>query len=91
MIWLTDENAAVDGKKIKLIAQDPIFGPMDKEFLEYMGFEIMETPKAFEFIDEHSFVYAIHCYWNIYDEISKGPRPAVLIGNDLEGVGQFDM
>ena len=56
-----------------------------------MGFEIVENPKAFELIDEHSLVYAIHCYWNIYDEISKGPVPAVLIGNDLEEVGQHDL
>ncbi|KFY38297.1 hypothetical protein V495_06655 [Pseudogymnoascus sp. VKM F-4514 (FW-929)] len=68
---------------IPVIAQDPAFSPLDTEFLQTLGIEVLESPAGFEVIDEYSLVYAIHCYPIVYDHVGKKGPPAVLIGNDL--------
>lgn len=69
---------------LQLIAQDPVFGPCDKSFLNSLGFKVVESPGGFESVDEDTLVYAVHCHEEIYEEISKMTRPAIMIGNDLE-------
>ncbi|KFY23277.1 hypothetical protein V493_05964 [Pseudogymnoascus sp. VKM F-4281 (FW-2241)] len=75
-----------------VIAQDPAFSPLDKEFLQSLGCEVLESPEGFDLINGDSLVYAIHCYPIVYDEVGKKGPPAVLIGNDLERLihGQID-
>lgn len=67
-----------------MVAQDPVFGACDKAFLEFLGFRVVESPGAFEAIDGESLVYAVHCHEEIYEEIAKVERPAVMVGNDIE-------
>lgn len=67
-----------------MVAQDPVFGPCDKSFLDSLGFQIVENPSAFEAIDGDTLVYAVHCHEEIYEEIAKANRPAIMIGNDME-------
>jgi hypothetical protein len=69
--------------EIPVIAQDPAFSLLDKEFLQSLGFKVFESPEGFDLIDSSSLVYAIHCYPVVYDEVGKKGPPAVLIGNDL--------
>lgn len=66
-----------------MIAQDPAFSPLDKEFLQSLDFEVLESPNGFDLINTSSLVYAIHCYPTVYDQVGKKGPPAVLIGNDL--------
>ncbi|KFZ12901.1 hypothetical protein V502_06876 [Pseudogymnoascus sp. VKM F-4520 (FW-2644)] len=68
---------------IPVIAQDPAFSPLDNEFLQSLGFEVLQSPEGFDLINENSLVYAIHCYPIVYDQVGKKGPPAVLIGNDL--------
>lgn len=68
---------------IPVIAQDPAFSPLDKEFLHSIGFEVLQSPEGFDAINTNSLVYAIHCYPIVYDHVGKKGPPAVLIGNDL--------
>ncbi|ELR01792.1 hypothetical protein GMDG_00892 [Pseudogymnoascus destructans 20631-21] len=68
---------------IPVIAQDPAFSPVDKEFLQSLGFEVLESPEGFDLVNTGSLVYAIHCYPIVYDQVGKKGPPAVLIGNDL--------
>lgn len=51
----------------------------------------MEDPLAFSQIDEHTLVYAIHCYARVYGAVSAGPRPAIMIGTDVGNFGRFDV
>jgi hypothetical protein len=78
-------------KELKVILQEPQFTALDKEFLKSLGYEVVEDPAAFSQITESSLVYAIHCYAQVYKAVSKGSRPAVLIGTDVENFGRFNL
>ena len=73
------------------IFQDPQFTDTDKEFLTSLGYTVLNDPQAFEYITESSLVYAIHCYAPVYKSISERPRPAVLIGTDVDNFGKFNL
>jgi hypothetical protein len=74
----------------KVVAQDPQFTDLDKEFLTSLGYGVAEDPEAFKEIKEGTLVYAIHCYAKVYKAISEAPRPALLIGTDVGNFGRFD-
>jgi hypothetical protein len=78
------------GEEIKVVAQDPQFTELDKEFLTSLGHKVVEDPEAFTQIGEGTLVYAIHCYAKVYKAVSEAPRPAVLIGTDVGNFGRFD-
>ncbi|PMD14308.1 hypothetical protein NA56DRAFT_711127 [Hyaloscypha hepaticicola] len=79
----------LDTKGMEVVLQDPQFTELDKEFLGGMGYRVVDDPDAFRSITEDSLVYAIHCYVNVYKAISEGPKPALLIGTDIENFGRF--
>ncbi|KAK2629145.1 hypothetical protein QTJ16_002248 [Diplocarpon rosae] len=78
------------GTELQLTFQDPQFTDTDKEFLMSLGYKVVHDPEAFAEVGEGSLVYAIHCYGKLYKSISERPRPAVLIGTDVENFGRFD-
>lgn len=78
------------GGDMKLVAQDPQFTDLDKEFLTSLGYTVVEDPEAFKSIEEGSMVYAIHCYARVYKAVSEVPRPVLLIGTDVGNFGRFD-
>jgi hypothetical protein len=78
------------GGELKVVAQDPQFTELDKEFLVGLGFSVVDDPEAFTKIGEGSLVYAIHCYAKVYKAASDAPRPALLIGTDVGNFGRFD-
>lgn len=67
--------------------QDPAFTPLDKEFLESLGYEVVEDPSGFSLIDAGTLVYAIHCYPSIYNTVGKRDTPIVFIANNLKERG----
>lgn len=43
------------GSDIKVcVSQDPVFGDIDKAFVELLGHEVVDDPEAFEVIDERN-------------------------------------
>jgi hypothetical protein len=75
---------------VSVVLQDPQYTNLDKEFLTSLGYQVVDDPGAFAAIGTNSLVYAIHCYGPVYKSISEEPRPAVLIGTDVENFGRFD-
>jgi hypothetical protein len=78
-------------EKLSCIFQDPQFTDLDKEFLTSLGYTVVEDPLAFAKITEKSLVYAIHCYAQVYKSVAEGPRPALLIGTDVDNFGKFNL
>ncbi|CAL3972099.1 unnamed protein product [Diplocarpon coronariae] len=78
------------GAELQLTFQDPQFTDVDKEFLTSLGYKVVDDPGAFTEVGEGSLVYAIHCYGEVYKAISQRPRPAVLIGTNVENFRRFD-
>lgn len=72
------------GETVPTIFQDPVFTDLDREFLVASGHQVLEDPAAFKQIDENTLVYAIHCYSDVYENVSQAPKPAVLISTDVE-------
>ncbi|KAL3422684.1 sensitivity to red light reduced-srr1 [Phlyctema vagabunda] len=64
--------------------QDPQFTPLDKEYLESQGYKVVDDPMAFDHITETTIVYAIHCYAEVYERVSKSSRPALLVSTDVK-------
>ncbi len=76
-------------QRMEVVLQDPQFTELDREFLGGIGYKVVDDPDAFRNITEDSLVYAIHCYVDVYKAISEGPKPALLIGTDIENFGRF--
>ncbi|KAG9231990.1 hypothetical protein BJ875DRAFT_467987 [Amylocarpus encephaloides] len=82
------ENLGKEGMEI--IFQDPAFTALDKQFLTSLSesYSVLETPEAFAKVTVDTMVYAIHCYADIYSQISTQEPPAVLIGTNMD---KFEM
>ncbi|OBT83764.1 hypothetical protein VE02_07190 [Pseudogymnoascus sp. 03VT05] len=68
----------------KFIAQDPVFTPLDAEFLASLGFLVKSDPEGFLSITPTTLVFSIAGYLEMDWVISQGPWPAALICSDVE-------
>ena len=73
------------------IFQDPQFTDLDTQFLNSLGYAVVEDPEAISKINIDSLVYAIHCYADVYQAVSGGPRPSVMIITDVANFGRFNL
>lgn len=78
-------------EKLQCIFQDPQFMDHDKELLASLGYTVVDDPLAFGRITQKSLVYAIHCYAQVYKLVAEGPRPALMIGTDVENFKKFNL
>ncbi|KAL5354176.1 hypothetical protein ACLOAV_000261 [Pseudogymnoascus australis] len=65
-------------------AQDPLFSPLDAEFLASLGFVVRNDPEGFLAITDRTLVYSISGYLYMDWVISRGPWPAALVCGDVE-------
>ncbi|KAH8594136.1 hypothetical protein B0O99DRAFT_189157 [Bisporella sp. PMI_857] len=71
-------------KKLEVILQDPVFSDLDKQFLTSLGYTVVDDPAAFQHVTGDSLVYAIHCYNDVFKQIVKFAKPAMMIRNKLD-------
>lgn len=60
--------------------QEPRFTLNDTEFLTNLGHTVVESPAAFEAVDEDALVFAIHMYRPIYEAALEKALPAMFVG-----------
>ncbi|GKT45853.1 uncharacterized protein ColSpa_06034 [Colletotrichum spaethianum] len=60
--------------------QEPRFTPNDTEFLTNLGHQVVESPAAFEAVDEDTLVFAVHMYRPIYESTLEKASPAMFVG-----------
>lgn len=77
LVELMNERAA---EPIRCIFQEPYFTPADREFLEEMAYEIVDSPHGYKSVDEHTFLYGIHLYKETYSDAIADHIPAIFIG-----------
>ena len=70
-----------------IIFQDPVFNTVDKIYLATHGFTIVDDPQAFSEIDNETFVFAPHLEVAQIAAALETERPAIFIGNNLDGYG----
>lgn len=64
--------------------QEPVFSPGDKEFVQRLGHEVVETPAGFDLVDTETLVFGIHLYRDIYSQAIAKATPAVFIGTGYD-------
>lgn len=64
------------------VIQDPVFGDVDRAFLERLGCQVVDDPEAFKLIDEETFVWACGSEQHVDKSIAGGVHPAALISGD---------
>jgi hypothetical protein len=77
------ETISPNNQSLGFWAQDPEFNALDIEFLEALGFTVLENT-AQEHITETSFAYAPFLDWQVLlPEILKDRDPGLYIGNEI--------
>ncbi|KAH6697344.1 hypothetical protein F5X68DRAFT_272311 [Plectosphaerella plurivora] len=69
---------------IPCIFQEPVFSDSDKAFIESLGHKVVESPAAFEAVDEHTLLFAVHMYRPIYEAALEKGLPAAFVGTGWE-------
>lgn len=73
-----------NGEVLQIYAQEPVYNSFDKAFLKYMGIKIVETPEAFDMIDEQTMVFAPHFGVNAWPVPMRRGEAGLTIGNNVE-------
>ncbi|KAK8068387.1 SRR1 [Apiospora saccharicola] len=77
LLELLNERAT---EPIRCVFQEPYFTEADREFLEGMAYEIVDSPHGYKSVDEHTFLYGIHLYKETYSDAIADHIPAIFIG-----------
>lgn len=77
----------------RVIFQDPIFSETDRALLEELNICVMESPAAFDEIDERTFLFAPHCeHEQFCDTLDGREIPGLCITNDAQQyIRNFDI
>lgn len=67
--------------------QEPRFTDLDTSLLESMGCEVVDHPQAFQYINQNTLIYAIHCALQLLWNVKEKADPALLIVNNLRDKG----
>ncbi|KAI8203702.1 hypothetical protein K4K52_005248 [Colletotrichum sp. SAR 10_76] len=79
-LTVVEALSAIYNETIPCSFQEPRFTPNDTKFLENLGHEVVESPVAFEAVDEDTLVFAIHMYRPIYEATLEKALPAMFVG-----------
>lgn len=79
-LQLTRTLAELYKETIPCSFQEPRFTPNDTEFLTNLGHQVVESPIAFEAVDEDTLVFAVHMYRPIYEATLEKASPAMFVG-----------
>ncbi|KAH8907650.1 hypothetical protein BR93DRAFT_967537 [Coniochaeta sp. PMI_546] len=74
------------GNTIKCYAQEPSFGPSDREYCMTLGIDVVDTPTAFQHVSPDAFVFGIHLPHYAWGYALSDHLPGLYIGTDLESL-----
>ncbi|KAL2758331.1 hypothetical protein ACRALDRAFT_1068689 [Sodiomyces alcalophilus JCM 7366] len=81
---MVDLLAELSGETIKCVFQEPLFSSTDADFLRSLGHEIVDSPAAFDAVDEQTLLFAVHMYRPIYEAALERVLPAMFVGTGWE-------
>jgi hypothetical protein len=79
----TEKNG---GHPIKCYAQEPSFGPSDKDYCRSIGIEVVDNPEAFRYVGSDAFVFAIHLPTLLWGLVFEKHLPALCVGTSLSSL-----
>lgn len=65
------------------MVQEPRFTSTDKEFCKRLGLDAVDSPAAFELVDENTLLFAIHMELDVYIQ-ALSRLPGIYVGVGLE-------
>jgi len=77
------------GYKIQCYAQEPSFGPSDKEYCHCLGIEVVDTPGAFQHVDSTAFVFGIHLPHVAWGYALSHHLPGLYVGTSLNSLDEL--
>ena len=69
-----------------VVFQDPSFRPVEIQFLDSLGYTVLDDPDAFDMMSPSTFLFAPYCPDIVTYKALKSPFPALYIGNDPRSV-----
>lgn len=75
---------------IRCIFQEPCFTSGDKQFLESLGYEIVDSPKGFEEVSDDCLLFGVHLYRDIYSAAIEKATPAIFVGTGYDVWDRYD-
>ena len=67
--------------------QDPQFQPVEIQFLESLGYTVLDDPEAFDMMSASTFLFAPYCPDYVMCMALEPSSPALYVGNDPQQVG----
>ncbi|KAI1329995.1 hypothetical protein F5Y16DRAFT_61976 [Xylariaceae sp. FL0255] len=71
-------------KPISCFFQDPILNAVDREFIESLGHQVVESPGGFELVDTSTLAFGVHLYRDIYSQVIAAHTPAMFVGTPYD-------
>ncbi|KAL9133775.1 MAG: hypothetical protein Q9175_005047 [Cornicularia normoerica] len=69
-----------------VVFQDPSFRPVEIQFLDSLGYTVLDDPDAFDMMSPSTFLFAPYCPDIVTYKALKSSFPALYIGNDPRSV-----
>lgn len=69
---------------VRVLIQDPWYSDVDKAFLTKTGFSVIENPKGFLEVDDHSLVFSVSPNVPVKQIVADMARPAAMLWNTVE-------
>lgn len=73
-----------NNQKIECFYQEPRFAQPDKDFLQSLGGEVIDHPRAYDLIDETTLVFGIHLYRDLWKDCLRKSLPGMFVGTGAE-------
>ncbi|KAL9640114.1 MAG: hypothetical protein Q9164_000501 [Protoblastenia rupestris] len=83
LIWMLEILHTKDAIQ-EIVFQDPAFTNSDINYLESLGFTVLDSPHGFDRIDPNTFLFAPHLESNIYALALQNDLPALSLGSEVE-------
>ncbi|KAK1574384.1 uncharacterized protein LY79DRAFT_639771 [Colletotrichum navitas] len=88
-LTIVEVLSALYKESIPCSFQEPRFTPNDAEFLTNLGHKVVESPTAFEAVDQDTLVFAVHMYRPIYEATLEKASPAMFVGTGWDVWDEF--
>ncbi|KAK1999473.1 hypothetical protein LX36DRAFT_574184 [Colletotrichum falcatum] len=88
-LTIVEVLSALCKEPIPCFFQEPRFTPNDAEFLTRLGHKVVESPAAFEAVDQDTLVFAVHMYRPVYEATLDKALPAMFVGTGWDVWDEF--
>ncbi|KAK2052774.1 hypothetical protein LY76DRAFT_555131 [Colletotrichum caudatum] len=88
-LTIVEVLSALYKESIPCSFQEPRFTPNDAEFLTNLGHKVVESPAAFEAVDQDTLVFAVHMYRPVYEATLEKASPAMFVGTGWDVWDEF--